>query len=163
MWDLPRPGLKPMSPSLAGGFLTTASPGKSRMLWFFKNSFFSLSFNLNNFYWPVFKFVITCVKFTNESVKIVLCLCYCGFYFQYCHLILSYSFYSFVEITPVIIHGVFISTWALNMLISYFKFLSDNSNIYTISESDSVASFVSWWLVAFSLSASKLFYWKPDI
>ena len=27
MWDLPRPGLEPVSPALAGGFLTTASPG----------------------------------------------------------------------------------------------------------------------------------------
>ena len=31
MWDLPRPGLEPMSPALAGGFLTTAPPGKSEM------------------------------------------------------------------------------------------------------------------------------------
>ena len=30
MWDLPRPGLEPVSPTLAGGFLTTAPPGKSR-------------------------------------------------------------------------------------------------------------------------------------
>ena len=28
MWDLPRPGLEPMSPALAGGFSTTASLGK---------------------------------------------------------------------------------------------------------------------------------------
>ena len=28
MWDLPRAGLEPMSPALAGGFLTTAPPGK---------------------------------------------------------------------------------------------------------------------------------------
>ena len=28
MWYLPRPGLKPVSPALAGGFLTTAPPGK---------------------------------------------------------------------------------------------------------------------------------------
>ena len=28
MWDLPRPGLEPVSPALAGGFLTTAPPGK---------------------------------------------------------------------------------------------------------------------------------------
>ena len=28
MWDLPGPGLKPMSPALAGGFLTTEPPGK---------------------------------------------------------------------------------------------------------------------------------------
>ena len=28
MWDLPRPGLEPVSPALAGGVLTTAPPGK---------------------------------------------------------------------------------------------------------------------------------------
>ena len=28
MWDPPRPGLEPVSPALAGGFLTTAPPGK---------------------------------------------------------------------------------------------------------------------------------------
>ena len=30
MWDLPGPGLEPTSPALAGGFLTTVPPGKSR-------------------------------------------------------------------------------------------------------------------------------------
>ena len=29
MWDLPGPGLEPVSPALAGGFLTTTPPGKS--------------------------------------------------------------------------------------------------------------------------------------
>ena len=28
MWDLPRPGLEPVSPALAGRFLTTVPPGK---------------------------------------------------------------------------------------------------------------------------------------
>ena len=28
MWDLPRPGLEPVSPALAGGFSTAAPPGK---------------------------------------------------------------------------------------------------------------------------------------
>ena len=28
MWDLPGPGIEPMSPALAGGFSTTAPPGK---------------------------------------------------------------------------------------------------------------------------------------
>ena len=28
LWDLPGPGLEPVSPALAGGFLTTAPPGK---------------------------------------------------------------------------------------------------------------------------------------
>ena len=30
MWDLPGPGIKPVSPALAGRFLTTAPPGKSQ-------------------------------------------------------------------------------------------------------------------------------------
>ena len=29
MWDIPGPGLEPVSPALAGRFLTTAPPGKS--------------------------------------------------------------------------------------------------------------------------------------
>ena len=29
MWDHPRPGMEPVSPALAGGFLTTGPPGKS--------------------------------------------------------------------------------------------------------------------------------------
>ena len=29
MWDLPRPGIEPMSPALADGFFTTGPPGKS--------------------------------------------------------------------------------------------------------------------------------------
>ena len=36
VWDLPRPGLEPMSPAVAGRFLTTAPPGKSN------DSFFML-------------------------------------------------------------------------------------------------------------------------
>ena len=32
-WDLPGPGLEPVSPALAGGFLTTAPPGK--LIFFF--------------------------------------------------------------------------------------------------------------------------------
>ena len=35
MWDLPGPGLEPVSLALAGGFLTTAPPGKSQISLFF--------------------------------------------------------------------------------------------------------------------------------
>ena len=31
MWDLPGPGIEPVSPALAGRFLTTAPPGKPLM------------------------------------------------------------------------------------------------------------------------------------
>ena len=34
MWDLPRPGLEPMSPALAGRFSSTAPPGKPKELCF---------------------------------------------------------------------------------------------------------------------------------
>ena len=35
MWDLPRPGLEPVSPALAGGFLTTVPAGKPSLWYFF--------------------------------------------------------------------------------------------------------------------------------
>ena len=35
MWDLPRPGLKLVSPASAGGLPTTAPPGKPLILFFF--------------------------------------------------------------------------------------------------------------------------------
>ena len=38
MWDLPRPGLKPVSPALAGRFSTTAPPGKPATLIFLNAS-----------------------------------------------------------------------------------------------------------------------------
>ena len=34
MWNLPRPGTEPISPTLAGGFLTTGTPGKSYFIFF---------------------------------------------------------------------------------------------------------------------------------
>ena len=36
-WDLPRPGLEPVTPALAGGFSTTAPPGKPLIFIFFCN------------------------------------------------------------------------------------------------------------------------------
>ena len=40
MWDLPGSGLEPVSPALAGGFLTTVRPGKPGL--FFLNVDFFL-------------------------------------------------------------------------------------------------------------------------
>ena len=34
MWDLPRPGLEPVSPALVGRFSTTAPPGKPQPITF---------------------------------------------------------------------------------------------------------------------------------
>ena len=47
MWDLPRPGLEPMSPALAGGFLTTAPPGKPTLNFYPLIIFLFLSYILS--------------------------------------------------------------------------------------------------------------------
>ena len=39
MWALPGPGLEPVSPALAGGFLTTVPSGKPQGIIFLKHSF----------------------------------------------------------------------------------------------------------------------------
>ena len=40
MWDLPRPGLEPVSPALAGRLSTTAPPGKPQNFYTFADFFF---------------------------------------------------------------------------------------------------------------------------
>ena len=56
MWDLPRPGLEPMSPALAGRFSTTAPPGKPYffffLIFFFVEDF--LSSTLHRFHTILF-------------------------------------------------------------------------------------------------------------
>ena len=42
MRDLPRPGLEPVSPALAGGFSTTAPPGKPQSISFYITFIFEL-------------------------------------------------------------------------------------------------------------------------
>ena len=48
MWDLPGPGLEPVSPALAGGFLTTAPPGEPRPGNSYWNNVFALSSEMTN-------------------------------------------------------------------------------------------------------------------
>ena len=56
MWVLPRPGIEPMSPALAGGFITTAPPGKSQccLCFFF---FFLIFIYLFIYFWLCWVFV----------------------------------------------------------------------------------------------------------
>ena len=60
MWDRPGPGtilcpLEPMSPALAGGFLTIAPPGKPNTILFFSNPSFM--------YFPFLVVVLPCYFF----------------------------------------------------------------------------------------------------
>ena len=56
MWDLPRPGLEPVSPALAGRLSTTAPPGKPRLWWFLKRN-------------PVIQIVVPLYKIHHFSVS----------------------------------------------------------------------------------------------
>ena len=49
MWYLPRPGLEPVSPALAGRFLTTVPPGKPSLLFFDSAYFLSLKREKNKY------------------------------------------------------------------------------------------------------------------
>ena len=60
MWDLPGPELEPVSPALAGGFLTTAPPGKSQAIIFDLQKLLQLN--------------IVCLQFnTNEDLNGTYC------------------------------------------------------------------------------------------
>ena len=45
MWDLPRPGLEPMSPALAGRLSTTAPPGKPLSVYFWRNEHTAIAYS----------------------------------------------------------------------------------------------------------------------
>ena len=49
MWDLPRPGLEPVSPALAGRFPTTAPPGKPQVFYFYNPNVSSVVFEASHF------------------------------------------------------------------------------------------------------------------
>ena len=68
MWDLPRPGLEPVSPALAGRFLTTEPPGKSPLISFWNQ-------------WPKFN-AIAFVKLKSRFLETILIL-YCFFSWRY--------------------------------------------------------------------------------
>ena len=73
MWDLPRPGLEPVPPALAGRFSTTAPPGKP--LFCFLSSIFPslLSFGVSE-HFLVFLFNLP-ILFYYISLCMYICMC----------------------------------------------------------------------------------------
>ena len=59
MWDLPTPGLEPVSPALAGRFLTTVPPGKPKLLFL--------------------KYTYTHTHTTSQSHNLTILFSYCPF------------------------------------------------------------------------------------
>ena len=66
MWDLPGPGLEPVSPALAGGFLTTAPPEKPRI--------FPFIFGFQHFDCDVSGYGSLCIFPTFEFVMLLGCV-----------------------------------------------------------------------------------------
>ena len=79
MWDLPRPGLEPVSPALAGRFSTTVPPGKPPNL-IFKISLNALHKSLSCFPFSSFfsphksyrneRMATSCIKLSLENPKV---------------------------------------------------------------------------------------------
>ena len=68
MWDLPGPGLQPMSTVLAGGFLTTAPPGKSHICKFLIKAF-ETSFRIA--FLSIWIFVQSTLEFSQFTIRII--------------------------------------------------------------------------------------------
>ena len=94
MWDLPRLGIEPVSPALAGGFLTTAPPEKSQIN-FLKCDFYNRppsvrhrsDYLLNNLviclqpqFGPICIYFASHLiwKFTCVCVSMSMCVCMCA-------------------------------------------------------------------------------------
>ena len=67
MWDLPRPGLEPASPALAGRFSTTAPPGKPPLTYFLRTVF--------NVIMEIEKMLDVFVFRLNSYIHDIICIC----------------------------------------------------------------------------------------
>ena len=67
MWDLPRPGLEPVSPASAGRFSTTAPPGKPPFALFWSGFFYLCCWVIEALY--IFWILIPCFDVLLNSVS----------------------------------------------------------------------------------------------
>ena len=80
MWDLPRPGLEPVSPALAGRLSTTAPPGKPRIISFWLRHYSTICaigeyqhFFLIDLYWSIIASQY-CVSFCVHQSESAICI-----------------------------------------------------------------------------------------
>ena len=66
MWDLPGPGIEPVFPALAGGFLTTAPPGKPAYIHLYT---YTNVITIFSFYLFIFKLNIMIPEISHQQNK----------------------------------------------------------------------------------------------
>ena len=68
MWNLPRPGVKPMSPALAGRFFTTEPPRKPSLLMYFHLSFILICICFMYFYFIYMNHFVLHLIIVNTTI-----------------------------------------------------------------------------------------------
>ena len=131
MWDLPRPGLAPVSPALAGRFSTPAPPGKPSLCFLVSEVSAEGIVKLRGCFWSR-------VDSTDEPSKAVLHLQW--FSSLVFLLVLSQNFISL----PILsVYSFMLSPFSIRalgmLIIVVLNSQSDYSNIPTVFGSDSVA------------------------
>ena len=139
MWDLPRPGLEPMSPALAGRLSMTAPPGKPLIFFWFYVSL-SLVFSACYHWWIcllvwllssffLYIQIYIYIFFSFFSFCEFVCVfffvwsCLYSFAFTICPRVLTVCFYS-VEFLALVIIGRFVFRFGCSLLSFFFFFIT---------------------------------------
>ena len=103
MWDLPRPGLEPVSPALAGRFSTTAPPGKPEIHLFWSMQLHPIQFHCYIVFIVVYEYanIYLSILLPVDNFQLLLVLCSsenAAMYFLYVvpktHVLLSLGYIS---------------------------------------------------------------------
>ena len=89
MWDLPRPGLKPVSPALSGRFSTTAPPGKPPKFTRFLQFIIIFKIYLSIYFWLHWVFIAACRLSLVATSRVYSSLQCAGFSLQWLLLLWS--------------------------------------------------------------------------
>ena len=154
MWDLPRPGLEPVSPALAGWFSTTAPPGKPNIL------YFKVCFVSYKYCYPGFLFISICIDLFSNPLTLSLCVsldlkwvscgqhkygsCFCIHSATLCLLIGAFSPFTFKVIVDMcVLIGILLIVFVVLFCSFLLLFFS---------------SLVIWWLSSVLCLDSSLFF-----
>ena len=159
MWDLPGPGLEPMSPALASGFLTTAPPGKSCTSYWHKCLIVTLRPCVYNWAHYLFPKMCSssgdlCLSKRHHHLRIV--------WASKMNVILDSS--SSLNLTPKALspkYSTYIIFWIHSLLCPFWHHPRHSTIIFCTYYSNSLLTGLSESLLAFSPVPSTVARWIP--